>query len=310
MRLFGWAFALFACLGGTLGAQQGPGDKVKYLELARAGWNYELRTTMVGRDLSIPIHIHGRDLAGASLCLVGERPHPQSLEVINAFRALVHHVYGKAVTMRYAGRQASACGSGRTVILRLYSGRPPNRALSADLDWMNQIYQLGLPQRRSYAATSPAMAQTFFGRRGQGTHIMVKQSALRNLGALERLFYKSILIEELFQSFTFGMDILQFDRAAGFQSKLQEVPMNLHRLNWDSRAFMRALLTSNPPGLCAFDVFMLHAVARAPVDQTTEPAFITFIDRAYESLFTAATATMSDPRFAPLMAPGCLRPAI
>lgn len=281
-------------------------DRTAYVDLARKGWNYELRTTMVGRDLAIPVHINGRDLAGASLCILGEKPHPSSLEIIDAFRALALHVFKKPVTMRYAGREASGCGTGRTVILRLYSGHPPNRALSADLGWMNKTYQLGLPNQGYYAATSPAMAQTFFGRRGQGTHIMVKQPRLSNPGTLERAFYKSILVEELFQSFTFGMDILLFDRTATFQSKLQETPFNLYRLPWESHDFMRALLKSNPRGLCAFDLFMMHAVATAPVDQTIEPGFIDYIARDYDALLAQAAITMQDVRFAPIVDPGCL----
>lgn len=282
-------------------------DRAAYVDLARRGWNYELRTTMLGRDLSIPVNIHGRDLAGATLCVVGEEPHPNSLAVINAFRDLELHVFGKPLTMRYAGQDASGCGSGRTVILRLYSGHPPNRALSSDLNWMNQTYLLGLPERSFYAASSPAMAQTFFGRRGQGTHIMVKQPGRTRPGQLEAAFYKSILVEELFQSFTFGMDILLFDRAAAFQSKLQETPLNLHRFSWESSDFMRALLNSNPKGLCTFDVFMMHAVAETPVDQTTHPGFIDYIDREYDMLLARAAETMADGRFATIMAPGCQR---
>lgn len=282
-------------------------DKSDYVELARRGWNYELRTTMVGRDLSIPVHINGRDLAGASLCLVGERPHANSLEVIDAFRALSRHVFGKPLTMRYAGPDARHCGTGRTVVLRLYSGYPPNKGLSADLRWMDGLYQLGLPGHGDYAATSPAMAQTFFGRRGQGTHIMVQQPALATVGALERSFFTSILIEELFQSFTFGMDILLFDRAAPFQSKLQEKPLNLRRQPWASRDFMRALLASNPQGLCAFDIFMMHAVADAPVDQTNDPAFIDYIEREYDTLISRAADTMAQARFDIILAKGCQR---
>lgn len=280
-------------------------DKAGYLDLARQGWSYELRSTMVGRDMSIPVTINGRSLAGASLCLVGEKPHPQSLEIINVFRALSRHTFGKPLTMRYAGADASLCGSGRTVVLRLYSGYPPNRQLANDLSWMNRIYQLGLPRSASFSATSPAMAQTFFGRRGQGTHIMVKQPALDRLGRLEVAFYKSILVEELFQSFTFGMDILLFDRTAVFQSKLQETPLVLGRRSWESRAFMKALVRANPGGLCEFDVFMMHAVAEAPVDQTNEPGFIEFIDREYDRLLNQANLTMADPRFALIFDPLC-----
>ncbi|AEI95702.1 hypothetical protein [Roseobacter litoralis] len=285
-------------------------DRAAYVHLARLGWNYELRTTMIGRDMSIPIHIHGRDLAGASLCIVGEQPHPHSLATINAFRDLSEHVFGKPLTMRHAGNDASSCGSGRTVVLRLYSGHPPNRALSSDLSWMNQTYELGLPERRQYAVSSPAMAQTFFGRRGQGTHIMVKQPARTRPGMLEAAFYKSILVEELFQSFTFGMDILLFDPNTGFQSKLQETPLRMDRLSWESSDFMRAMLRSNPAGLCAFDVFMMHAVAQTSVDQTVDPLFIEFIDREYEVLLAQAELTMADDRFAAVLAPGCQRSPI
>ncbi len=282
-------------------------DKSSYVDLARRGWNYELRTTMVGRDLSIPVTINGRNMSGASLCLVGDRPHPKSLETIDAFRDLMRHVHGKPITMRYAGPTASRCGSGRIVVLRLYSGHPPHRELSADLRWMDRTYQLGLPGRRRFAAASPAIAQTFFGRRGQGTHIMVKQPTLPRPGRLETAFYRSLLIEELFQSFTFGMDILLFDRSAEFQSKLQETPVNLMRLPWESRDFMRAMVRATPVGLCAFDVFMLHAVAEAPVDQTTDPDFIDFIEGAYEGLLERAGRTMDDPRFARILARGCER---
>ena len=282
-------------------------DRAAYIDLARKGWNYELRKTMLARDLSIPVHIHGRDLAGASLCIVGERPHPKSQEIIDAFRALAEHVFGKPLTKRYAGLDAVNCESDHTVILRLYSGHPPNRALAADLSWMNRVYKLGLPKRYFYAATSPAMAQTFFGQQGQGTHIMVKQPRLGHPGVLETAFYKSILVEELFQSFTFGMDVLLFDRKSAFLSKLQETPFNLQRLPWDSRAFMRALLKSNPGGLCAFDVFMMHAVAETPVDQTIDPGFIDYIDREYENLLSRATATMADVRFNAIVEPQCSR---
>ncbi len=292
-------------LMGVMFAGTAQADKGTYLDLARRGWNYELRVTMVGRDMAIPVHINRRDLAGASLCLVGERPHRQSVAVIDAFRTLLKHSFGYPAPMRYAGPTARDCGSGRTVILRLYSGHPPNQALSSDLQWLNEVHQLGLPSGRTYIASSPGMAQIFFGRRGQGTHIMVKQPAHAHPDMLEAAFYKSILIEELFQSFTFGMDILLYDRRAGFLSKLQETPVNMQRLPWESHAFMHALLTSNPGGLCAFDVFMMHAVGRAPVDQTVDPGFIDYIDAQYDQLRALTDETLVDPRFAGLMDGGC-----
>ena len=283
-------------------------DKDAYLDLARRGWNYELRTLVFGGDKDRPVKIHGRTLAGSALCIVGEKPHAVSLEVLNAFRALEEHVFGKPIPMRYAGADARNCGAGRTVVLRLYSGFPPHHLLSTDLAWMNEVHQIGLPAGRHYAVTSPAMAQTFFGKRGQGLHIMVKQPAHGRPDQLEAAFYKSILIEELFQSFTFGMDILIFERGAGFLSKLQEVPFNLYRMSWESRDFMRALLSSNPSGLCEFDVFMLHAVARSPVEQTVDPGFIDFISTNFNDLQAAARQTLANPQFAPILSRTCSAP--
>lgn len=296
---------LFAALVLTFAAPASADERAAYLDLARQGWNYKLRTTMVGRDTSIPVHINGRDLAGVSICIVGERPHALTTETLTAFRALLQRGFGVPVPSRYAGPDASGCREDRQIILRLYSGHPPNRMLSNDLEWLNRKFQLGLPSGRIYTANSPALAQTFFGRRGTATHIMVKQSALDRIGPLETAFYRSILIEELFQTFTFGMDVLVFDRTARFLSKLQESPLNLHRLQWGSRNFMRALLKSNPRGLCRFDLFMLHAIARTSVDQTTDPAFIEYLDGDYDALVLLAMETAEDQQFAILFDPTC-----
>lgn len=280
-------------------------DRHDYVNMARQGWSYELRTTMIGRDLSIPVRIHGRELAGAAICVVGEKPHVETQAVLNAFRQLIGNVYGKPLPMRYAGRDARGCGSGRVVLLRLYSGAPPNRALTKDIAWMNRAYELGLPTGRNYAVMSPAMAQTFFGHLGQVTHIIVKQPSLTRLGALEQKFYRSILIEELFQSFTFGMDVLKFDRKAEFLSKLQESPVNPGPLPWSSRAFMRTILGSNPSGLCQFDVFMLHAVARAPMAETNKPDFIQFVEAHFDTLRALSDASFADPQYSPILDPTC-----
>ncbi|SFD63252.1 hypothetical protein [Roseivivax sediminis] len=278
------------------------------LQMARKGWVYELRTTMIGRDMSIPVRINGRDMAGAAICVVGEAPNRQTRAVLDEFRALMRDASGKTLPMRYAGPSARACGTGRTVILRLYSRRPPNAALTDDLHWMNEVLKLGLPTGRSYMAVSPAMAQTFFGRRGSGTHLMVKQAASNAVTRTERAFYRSILIEELFQSFTFGMDILHFDRDAAFLSKLEEYPTNLMDLPWESRMFMEGILNSNPTGLCAFDVFMLHAVASSPVEETNDAAFLDFIDARYEALTDRTRTTLANADFEMLFDPECVIP--
>ena len=299
------ALGALMALFGIVGAAFAAPDRQAFLDLARKGWVYELRTTMIGRDLSIPVRISGKALAGAPICIVGERPTQKSWRVINAFRALMRETSGKTLPVRFAGPTARLCGVGRTVVLRLYSGRPPARALTDDLYWLNEVYALGLPANRQYAANSPAMAQTFFGRRGQATHLMVKQADRDDVTPTEEAFYRSILIEELFQSFSFGMDILHFDRSAAFLSKLEEFPTDLRRVPWESPIFMERLLRSNPRGLCEFDIFMLYAVAEAPFDETNDPAFIDFIDSQFDALMTEAAATSLDPAFAEIVDPGC-----
>lgn len=288
-----------------LGSGAALADKSAYLDMARRGWVYELRSTMVGRDMSIPVHINGRDLKGAPVCLVGEPPTEGSRAVLEAFRALLGHVHGVMAPLREAGGDISACGTGRMVILRLYSGGPPNRALGDDLEWMDRVYELGLPERHVWAASSPAMAQAFFGRNGSGAHVMVQQAAPGTADPVDQAYFRSLLVEELFQTFTFGMDILHLDAQAPFLSKLEENPLRLRRAAWGSSAFKSALLASNPAALCAFDIFMLHAVARAPVDQTTTPEFLGYIDARFASLQALTGATMDEARFAPVLDPAC-----
>jgi len=300
-RLISTALFVVITLGTALPASA---NKSAYLSLAKKGWNYQLRVA-VRKDKTIPVHINGRDFTGSTICIVGEPPHSNTRTVLSAFLALLQRSFGHPTSLQFVGQSAQDCGQGQIIVLRLYSGFPPNRAFSSDLQWMNQNYDIGLPEGREYSVTSPAQAQTYFGRRGKGTHIMVKQPALAQLGPLEQAFYTSILLEELYQSFTFGMDVLHFDSRTPFISKLQETPLNLTRLPWNSRQFMRALVRSNPMRLCAFDVFMLHAVAQAPVDQTTEPQFIDFIDKNYEALFAQSAATIADPQFAEILDQNC-----
>src|SRR6056297_1285871 len=294
-------------LTALIGLAIGPAlaDKAQYLDMARRGWSYELRSTMVGRDMSIPVHINGRDLKGAQICLVGEPPTEGSRAVLEAFRALLEHVHGVSAPLREAGEDITACDTGRLVVLRLYSGLPPNRALGRDLAWMDRVYELGLPSRHVWAASSPAMAQTFFGRKGSGTHVMVQQAASGGDGPLDQKYFRSLLVEELFQTFTFGMDILHLDAQEPFLSKLEENPLRLRHVAWGSRGFKSAMLSSNPPALCAFDIFMLHAVADAPVEQTTTPDFISYINENFAPLQARTEATLGEPRFAPVLDPAC-----
>src|SRR6056297_2704956 len=122
-------------LTALIGLAIGPAlaDKAQYLDMARRGWSYELRSTMVGRDMSIPVHINGRDLKDARICVLGEPPTQDSRAVLEAFRALLEHFNGISAPLHEAGEDIAGCGTGHMVALRLYSGPPPIRALGRDL---------------------------------------------------------------------------------------------------------------------------------------------------------------------------------
>lgn len=280
-------------------------DRDTTLALARKGWTYDHPRFQI--EHSDRVRIDGRQMSGAALCLIGEQPHQLTEGVIDVFRTLMAEIFGKPLPMRFAGADASACGSGRVVILRLYSDAPPHDELTKDLRWLNATYGLGLRLRNGRFAPSPAFAQTFFGTRGQGTHIMVMQPARPDVGPLEADFFSSLLVEELFHTFTFGQDIPIRRRGTDFSSKLQEFPVNVGRLPWTSRRFMRALLKSNPRRLCAFDVFMLHGIARAPGSETAGPDFLAFLDSQFDALSDLAGETMRDPRFGPVVDSSCAR---
>ncbi|MEL7259700.1 MAG: hypothetical protein AAFN80_18040, partial [Pseudomonadota bacterium] len=57
-----------------------------------------------------------------------------------------------------------------------------------------------------------------------------------------------------------------------------------------------------------FDLFMLHAVARAPVAETVHPDFIAYIEDEFETLVDLATATWTDPRFGSVLDAECDAP--
>ncbi|MDU9005771.1 hypothetical protein [Sedimentitalea todarodis] len=298
-------FVLIVFLIVALPAQAGT-DRGPFLDMARKGWVYELRSAMWPRAADMPpIRINGRDMAGSVLCLIGEPPHPQTLQVLQGFAALMHEVFGKPLPLRFADTGLAACGTGRIVFLRLYSGATPHGALNDDLRRMDLSYGIGFPKGRNQWVLSPAQAQTFFGRNGMATHMLVKQSRQAVPTALEQKFFASILIEELYQSFTFGMDILHFDLQARFLSKLEEAPINLRNLAWDSPRFMQGLLRSNPARLCPFDVFMLHALARSPVEQTNSPEFLSFIETRFDDLEQLAGATVARAEHALIVDSAC-----
>ncbi|PKQ11793.1 MAG: hypothetical protein CVT70_12750 [Alphaproteobacteria bacterium HGW-Alphaproteobacteria-1] len=290
---------LLLCLPAPIVAQE-----AEWLVMARRGWSYELRETMVGRDLSIPVRISGRALLRADICLLGEAPRPETRAILDAFTALLGHVHGRAPRLIEAG-EAQDCLESAQVLLRLRSGSAPETGMSRDIAWMEARFALGLPPRHDWTAIAPAMAQTFFGRRGAVTHILVEQAAGAG-DAADALYFRSILIEELFQAFTFGMDILHIDAETPYLSKLEERPLRMARPpRPGTPEYRRALLGTNPPALCPFDILMLHAVAETPVAETNGPDFLAFIAAEFADLHARAQATMQDARFAPLLDPAC-----
>ena len=296
---------LLICATTAVAAPQGE-DRAAFIALAKKGWVYQLRTAMWRHDpLVPPIVINGRTLSGAAICVVGERPHARTRAVLDTFRALMADVFEKPLPLRYAGSDLGLCGTGRSVYIRLYSGRPPHVAFNDDLRRMDKVYAFGLPKGREQFIMSPAQAQTFFGRRGRATHVLVKQPAPGEVTPLEADFYASILIEELYQTFTFGMDILHFDRDAAFVSKLEEYPANLRHLPWESDRYMQGLLQSNPKGLCRFDVFMLHALAGSSVENTNSEAFLAYISEDFDRIEAKTARTLGNPLFAPILDAAC-----
>ena len=133
-------------LTALLGLAIGPAlaDKAQYLDMARRGWSYELRSTMVGRDMSIPVHINGRDLKGAQICLVGEPPTEGSRAVLDAFLTLLEHVHTVSAPLHEAGADISACGPGRAgpprplACSRAVAAVPTAQVAAAALRWPQQ----------------------------------------------------------------------------------------------------------------------------------------------------------------------------
>ena len=282
-------------------------DSDRYLEFAKRGWVYELRSAMFRRTAD-PVVLHGRTMAGSTICLVGEPPHPQTAAALARFGELMQETYGAPVPVRYGGPDLRDCldgDLGRTVYLRLFSGRAPDAAFGADMRALDAVYGIGFRPDQVHWLVSPGQAQTFFGMQGRATHVSLKQPATGTPSEVERRFYTSILIEELYQTFTFGMDILHFDAEVPFVSKLEEIPRDLRRLDWQSEAYMREMLATNPPGLCPFDVFMLHAVGAAPVERTNGAAFLDFIEASFDTLLRRTEASLARLGGSPLLDPSC-----
>jgi len=64
-------------------------------------------------------------------------------------------------------------------------------------------------------------------------------------------------------------------------------------------------VNANPKGLCAFDVFMLHALANSEMDTTNSEEFLTYVGQRFDDLAIRAQATLAQPEFAALLDPNC-----
>lgn len=277
-----------------------------FLGLARQGWVFELRSSVMRRAPDMPmIRTDSREVASGALCVLGDAPSPIAADILRRFLSMTDQIYGTRRHLSRGVRSVKECGIGHRVYLRFYNGLPPQFMYNRDLRLLDAYFDIGLPRDRDQLVQSPAQATTYFARRGPVSYLLIKQPPDRPLNALEDRFYRSILIEELYQVFTFGMDILVFDRNGAFTSKLQEFPVNLRNFAWTDPRFMEGLVNSNPNGLCAFDVFMMHALAATDEPSANSEAFLAFIEEDFDDLLRRAQKTLADPQFTVLTDPDC-----
>lgn len=298
-----WRKALLLLLWPLTAAAETP-SREDILNLARAGWTYELRTTMRRPGSAALVrNLNARAMAGAEVCLLGEPANDRSLQTIAAFTHLWQIAFNTAPRFIHA-EKITDCTPSATVFLRLFSNSNPTAALNADLKALDQTFGLSLSQRPQFPS-SPAQAQTFFGTEGMATHIMVTQAGPWALPDWHHSYYRSLLVEELFQSFTFGMDILHLNSEQPFFSKLQEAPLYTQHLPWRSDDFIRSMLHSSPRGLCGADLVMLAALGETELERTNTAAFTSFVSDNLDRFLTAARLWQSDPQVQLLLDPAC-----
>ncbi len=303
-KLAALMFAGFCLIfAGETQAQPSRGD---FLQIAEKGWVFDYRSSRFRHDPGAPpVLFNGKTVATGGVCLFGDPPHPISKATLKVFSDLLRDVFGRRKTISFVGGEITDCPARQRVYIRLYHGLPSGRLYNADLRYLDDMFEIGLPRHHEEPIFSPAQANGFFGRNGAATHMMIMQPGMAEVTPLEHAFYASILIEELFQVFTFGMDILKFDRETPFYSKLQEYPTYLRHVAWDSERFMQGLLRSNPKGLCGFDVFMLHALATTTLATTNTSDFLDHIRSNFDALLARANSTLSEPSYGTLLDPDC-----
>lgn len=313
MRLVVMGLAIGIVLGAVLSgrdaiAEEADPTRAAYLAIAKQGWVFDFRSSLLRRGPDLPpVLFNGKSIATGAICVFGAPAHPLVHRVLNRFQHLLSHVFGREAPITFARGGISACPPRQRVYLRLYERFASGGAFNADLRSIDAAFGIDLPKDRPEYVRSPAQGIGFFGRNGDVAHLLIRQPEMAEPTLLQQKFYRSILIEELFQVVSYGVDILKFDPDTPFLSKLQERPAYLKHLKWGSEAYMRGLLASNPKGMCAFDVFMLHALAQMTLESSNSEAFLEFIDAEFDDLLARTRTTLADPDLDILIDETCMR---
>ncbi len=281
-------------------------DKAELIALAERGWKYEYRGSFRRGLPKLPAsHLLAKTMAKRDVCLLGEEPHPLIDEIITDFRVLLGGIYGEIGQLGTRAPTVLDCPETASVFIRLYTRRLPDIAFNRDLQDLNVKFAIGMTGQ-AQAILSPAQAVTFFGKKGKATHIILLQPHRLKMSPLQIRFYRSLLIEELYQTYSFGIDIFKAEPGGPFMSKLQEGFVNLQGQRWLSKTYMEGLLSSNPDGLCAFDAMMLHAIGAVPETVDTSAGFIDYVSENFEQLREAAQNTFEGEETSGLFDPECL----
>ncbi len=281
-------------------------SKTEVIALAERGWKYEYRGSFRRQVASLPpSHLLAKTMPARGVCLLGDDPHPLTRQTLMGFRALIGSMFDEVGGLKTKARTVADCPPQSSVFIRLYSRRLPDAAFNQDLQDLNQKFEIGMTNQ-AQTILSPAQAVTFFGKAGQVTHIIMLQPHRPKLSPLQERFYRSIFIEELYQTYSFGIDVFKATRGGPYSSKLQESFTNLQGLRWTSKRYMEGLLSSNPAGLCQFDALMLQAILQVPNAAASSGQFIAFIKTRFEHLSAAAQNTIATPGMAALFDDTCL----
>jgi hypothetical protein len=305
------AAVAFALLAASLApaALAHPPTRDDYTSLVRLGWGYELRGSFRRRAAAGigPVTEAARALSRSGLCVIGEQPHALAAATVESFAELLEIVFGppegaEAVTL---AEGPDGCGAVRRY-LRLHSRPGAGDAMRRDLITLDAMHGLDLPRGWQARLVSPGQAVTLFGPAGPVSHVLVRQPPPGAAASRTELaLLRSILLEELFQSVSFGLDVPRFDPRVPALSKIEERPVRIGRRGWETPEVMAELLRATPRALCGFDVFILHALAEAGDGAQTPADLPSVVESRFDSLLAAAARTLALPAVAVLLDPAC-----